>query len=95
MANNENIHLSIQVIGRVQGVFFRASTKKVADSLKINGTVANLIDGSVQIEAEGSESQLEQLIQWCRDGGPPHARVDDIQILDKGNLNMKGFKIIN
>ena len=51
----------IEVVGKVQGVFFRASTREVAEKLGISGTVRNLPNGSVLIHAEGSQSQLDQL----------------------------------
>ena len=68
-------HYNITVAGRVQGVFFRASTKTSADHLNIKGHVKNLPDGTVYIEAEGEEKDLEQFIQWCSQG-PKTARVD-------------------
>jgi acylphosphatase len=52
-------HWNIKVTGKVQGVFFRASTKAVADQLGVKGFVKNLSDGSVYIEAEGDEFALE------------------------------------
>ncbi|MFM9074987.1 MAG: acylphosphatase, partial [Bacteroidota bacterium] len=70
-------HISIRVFGRVQGVFYRASTFDVARNLNVNGFVRNEQDGSVFIEAEGDPEALEQLKEWCRHG-PPGARVDQV-----------------
>ena len=70
MANNDIIHLTIVVKGKVQGVFFRASTREKAESIGVNGSVRNLPDGSVQIEAEATRDQLNRLIEWCRGVGP-------------------------
>jgi acylphosphatase len=67
-------HFNIRVAGRVQGVFFRASTKSAADRLNINGFVRNERDGSVYIEAEGEEDNLEKFIEWCKEG-PSGAKV--------------------
>lgn len=78
-------HFNITVAGRVQGVFFRASTKTSADHLNIKGFVKNQSDGSVYIEAE--EKYLEKFIEWCKQG-PKAARVDTCEITD-GSL--KGF----
>ncbi len=64
-------HYDIRVSGIVQGVFFRASTKEKADSLKISGLVRNEPDGSVYVEAEGDEETLKQFIQWLHQGPPP------------------------
>ena len=66
------------VTGRVQGVFYRASTLEQAQQLGLVGWVANLSDGSVEINAEGREYALEELIAWCRQG-PPASRVDDVE----------------
>jgi acylphosphatase len=67
-------HFNIKVSGRVQGVFFRASTKSKAEELAIAGFVQNEPDGSVYIEAEGEEEKLDQFIAWCK-RGPELAEV--------------------
>lgn len=69
----------IIVKGRVQGVFFRASTVEKAETLDIRGRVENLADGSVRIAAEGAAKSLEKLIEWCADG-PAHATVESVEI---------------
>lgn len=66
------------VSGRVQGVFYRASTHEQAISLELKGWVRNLENGQVEWVAEGPESLLKQLIEWCRTG-PPAARVDAVE----------------
>ncbi|MDH3758797.1 MAG: acylphosphatase [Gammaproteobacteria bacterium] len=63
--------------GRVQGVFFRASTRTVAESLGITGHAINLPDGDVQVLACGEPAALDQLGDWLH-GGPAHARVDEV-----------------
>jgi acylphosphatase len=85
-------HLSIHVIGTVQGVFFRASAKQVADKLSLAGFVRNEPDGSVYIEAEGDENQLKQLVAWCRQG-PPRAQVLDVITKEAVVKNFKGFEV--
>jgi len=78
LATPTHKHLEIEVVGRVQGVFFRASTEEVARRLGLRGTVRNLSDGRrVAIVAEGNESDLKELLAWVRAGGPPLARVDE------------------
>lgn len=77
-------HLSILVSGRVQGVFFRAATKRKADELGITGFVRNQPDGSVYIEAEGDPDNLSVFESWCS-AGPPRAQVERVDI-KKGNL---------
>jgi acylphosphatase len=71
----------IRVIGRVQGVFFRASTKAKADELNIKGSVRNEPGGTVYIEAEGEPANMEQFVDWCRQG-PPRSRVDNLDVRD-------------
>lgn len=68
--------IEIFVRGRVQGVFYRDSTRRKARELGLVGTVRNLPDGSVEIVAEGSAASLEALLQWAR-LGPPAAEVKD------------------
>ncbi|MDQ4076382.1 MAG: acylphosphatase [Chloroflexota bacterium] len=71
------VHLFID--GRVQGVFFRASTREKARQLGVDGFVRNLRDGRVEIVAEGDEQALNRLIEWARNG-PPDAYVTEADI---------------
>ena len=68
----------ILVKGRVQGVYFRASTAQTATELGIRGHVENLTDGNVRIVAEGTTENLEKLIEWCGEG-PPRAKVESVE----------------
>ena len=61
--------------GRVQGVFFRASTQRKARELGLRGHARNLSDGRVEVLAVGEAQALEQLAEWLQHG-PPQARVD-------------------
>lgn len=63
------------VEGKVQGVFFRASTRAQAVSLGLHGWAKNLADGRVEVVAAGEPHALDALAQWLEDG-PPSARVD-------------------
>jgi len=71
--------VSIRVKGKVQGVWYRASAKTVADSLNLTGFVSNMTDGSVYIEVSGSASDISLFITWCNEG-PELARVDSIVV---------------
>jgi acylphosphatase len=82
-------HWNIKVTGKVQGVFFRASTKAVADQLGVKGYVKNLSDGSVYIEAEGDKFALESLLEFCGEG-PEKAEVDQVDYEESADL--KGFR---
>lgn len=85
-------HFDIQVKGKVQGVFFRASTKAKARELNINGYVQNQPDGNVYIEAEGNDDNLQKLIDWCH-YGPSAAKVDSVEF-EPGNVkNFSYFEI--
>jgi len=85
MNQNPEIQCRKYVVrGKVQGVFFRASTRDVARSLGVTGHAINLPDGSVEVLACGSAGALQSLRKWLRDG-PAHARVDS---LDEASLEM-------
>ena len=71
MKEAARVHLKVH--GRVQGVYFRASTVEEARRLRLTGWVMNCPDSSVEVVAEGEREQLEKLISWCR-SGPPGAR---------------------
>lgn len=87
------VHKDIQVYGKVQGVFFRKNTETKAFEFGIKGIVCNKPDGSVYIEAEGEEEQMEKFISWCRTG-PLGAIVRDIDIHEGVFKNYTGFKIM-
>ncbi len=84
--------LHIFVSGRVQGVFFRANTVKVANKLGIKGWVKNLSDGRVEIVAEGSEEKLREFVEWLKKG-PMLAKVTDLIIEEQTPTNeFKNFE---
>ena len=85
--------ITIIVKGKVQGVYFRQSTKNVAAQLQITGTVANLDDGSVSIDATGTMDQLQQLIDWTHKG-PEGAKVDQVKVTDVPLKEFDGFRIV-
>lgn len=85
-------HVSIHVAGKVQGVFFRATTKEKAGEFRINGTVRNNADGSVSIEAEGEDENLRRFIEWCKIG-PKFAHVERCELSEKPLQHFKGFLI--
>jgi acylphosphatase len=67
------------VRGRVQGVWFRASTAERATALGLRGRAENLPDGSVRVHAAGTPAALDALIAWLH-AGPPMARVDAVEV---------------
>ena len=80
------------VTGRVQGVFFRDSTRQVAESLQITGHAINLPDGSVEVLACGDPEALDQLANWLT-SGPPLAKVTHVNSETVDWQAMQGFRI--
>lgn len=73
----KRFHAIIQ--GRVQGVFFRATAREHAKALGLQGFAKNLPDRSVELDAQGDEESLRDLLNWCQHG-PPGARVDHVEV---------------
>ena len=69
-----NVRFRIIIEGRVQGVWFRDSTRREALSLGVTGWVKNRPDGMVEVLAEGPEDKVKALVGWCHHG-PPAAGV--------------------
>jgi len=80
------------VSGRVQGVFFRATTRDRARALGLSGWVRNLPDGRVEFAAEGEESSVQELLAFLR-VGPPGARVDELRFDWEPPRGEEGFYI--
>ena len=84
------------VVGKVQGVCFRASTQQQARRLHLNGHARNLPDGSVEVLASGSEDALNQLEHWLH-RGPAMARVDAVErrpaAVPAGSIDADAFHI--
>jgi len=74
----ENIRVGLIIEGRVQGVWFRESTRKEAARLGVCGWVRNRPDGTVEVLAEGPESEVRKLVAWCHHG-PTSARVTRVE----------------
>jgi len=83
---------SIVVKGRVQGVSFRFATHAKALKLQLTGWVKNLPNGDVQIEAEGTETNINSLIDWCY-VGPPLAKVEEVIAVETEVKEHRNFEI--
>ena len=70
----DNVRVRLIIEGRVQGVWFRESTRREAVSLRLSGWVKNLPDGAVEALIEGPGNQVKELISWCH-RGPASANV--------------------
>ena len=81
-----NSRVNVIISGRVQGVWFRASTKQKADQLGITGWVRNTSDGDVEAVFEGDEKTIQKMLNWCHQG-PPYARVENVKITKQSPSN--------
>lgn len=70
--------LHVFIDGMVQGVGFRQATARQARSLNLSGWIRNLPDGRVEAWFQGPESDVETMLEWCRNG-PALAEVRDVQ----------------
>lgn len=87
------VRAHIYVSGYVQGVFFRASMREVAQQYGVTGWVRNLPDGRVEAVLEGEEDKVLKVIEWSR-RGPPLAEVEDVQVIwEEYKGEFKDFRI--
>ncbi len=78
--------------GRVQGVFFRDTTRRRAESLGVAGWVSNRDDGAVEAVFEGAEDAVDALVELCR-RGPGRAEVTDLEVFDEEPEGLEGFRV--
>ena len=78
------VHVIIS--GRVQGVWFRASTKQKAEKLGLYGWVRNTPEGNVEAVFEGDDALVKEMIEWCH-YGPPLAKVVNIEVKNQEPIN--------
>jgi acylphosphatase len=79
MVNFMKVRAHVVIRGRVQGVFFRSETKDEAEKLGVSGWVRNTSDGKVEAVFEGEQENVQELIEFCKQG-PPGARVTGIDV---------------
>lgn len=87
---NKTIHFFVS--GRVQGVFFRAETRRRAEQDGITGWVRNLRDGRVEGTASGEETQLRQFSTWLQHG-PAYARVERVDVEELEFQEFPDFRV--
>ena len=88
------IRAHVWISGRVQGVFFRAHAKEMADELGLTGWVRNLPDGRVEAVFEGEEEALKRAIAWCK-RGPPLASVEKVEVrYEQPTGEFRDFRIL-
>ena len=82
----------VEVSGRVQGVFFREGTRRLASEHGVSGWVRNRPDGTVEAVFEGSPDAVAALVAWAR-AGPRHARVTGCEVHDEPVEGLGGFTV--
>lgn len=86
----ERMAIRCRISGRVQGVWFRASTREQALALGLDGYANNLPDGRVEVVACGDAASLERLRSWLQ-RGPAHASVERVECETVGDPGCRGF----
>jgi acylphosphatase len=88
----ERVRQRVVITGRVQGVFFRDSTRREAARRGVAGWVRNRGDGAVEAAFEGPPDEVEALVAFCR-RGPRGAVVDDVRTVDEEPQGLTGFEV--
>ena len=86
-----SVHLLIK--GKVQGVFYRATAKDMAQALDLKGWVKNTSEGDVEALATGSENAIHQFIEWCKKG-PAKAVVLSVNVTSISEKHFDDFRIM-
>jgi acylphosphatase len=93
MKEDKNSRAHVLVYGRVQGVFFRQNTQKLAQKLGLAGWVKNREDGGVEAVFEGEKEKVEKMIEWMKKG-PPLAWVEKVNVFwEEFKGDFKNFEI--
>jgi acylphosphatase len=80
------------VSGRVQGVFFRDTTRRRAESAGVAGWARNTPDGTVEAVFEGDPSAVEEMVEFCRQG-PGRAEVAGVEVFEEEPEGLEGFRV--
>jgi acylphosphatase len=78
--------------GRVQGVFFRDSTRRQSEKTGVAGWVRNRSDGAVEAVFEGDDDAVSQIVDWVREG-PGHADVERVEVTEEEPEGISGFHV--
>ena len=84
--------LHIIIKGKVQGVFYRDSAKKLADKLGLTGWIKNTHDGNVETMVSGDNQELDQFVQWCKIGSEK-SEVEDVRFDITDDIHFTTFTI--
>jgi acylphosphatase len=86
------VRYRVLITGRVQGVFYRDTCRRMAERHGVSGWVRNLPDGSVEAVFEGPDEDVRQLVDWSRQG-PPSAVVQDVRVQAEPAEGISGFQV--
>ena len=93
MQRDDRTRARVRVRGRVQGVFFRDSTRGKAEELGLSGYVMNTPDGDVEAVFEGPKEGVEEMVRWCGQG-PPQASVENVDVdYETPGDDLTGFEV--
>ncbi|HEX2149162.1 MAG TPA: acylphosphatase [Actinomycetota bacterium] len=92
MPADQPSRVHVLISGRVQGVFFRQETARLARAAGVSGWVRNLNDGRVEAVFEGDPAAVQSLVRWAR-SGPPMAFVEHVEIEEEAPGGESGFRI--
>ena len=82
----------VLVSGRVQGVYYRATTRETAQDQGVDGWVKNLDDGRVEAVFEGDEGDVEAMVEFCHEGSN-RANVTDVDVTYEDPEGLQGFEV--
>jgi acylphosphatase len=89
---DDTIRRHVTVSGRVQGVFFRDSTRERANAHGVSGWVRNRADGAVEAVLEGPAQGVERVLRFLQTG-PPQANVDQVDVREEPPEGLTGFSV--
>ena len=88
----EKKHCKLRITGKVQGVWYRASSRDKAAELGLAGFVRNDPDGSVYAEVEGPPAAVDRFIDWAKNG-PPRAEVEEVEVREDRPAGFDTFEV--
>ena len=93
LQKDDRTRARVRISGRVQGVFFRDSTREQAQELGLSGYVKNTPDGDVEAVFEGPKEGVEEMVRWCGQGPPP-ASVENVDVdYEPPGDDPRGFEV--
>ena len=92
MSESDRVRAHVFVSGRVQGVYYRASTRDAAREHGVDGWVRNLDDGRVEAVFEGDEDAVDAMCAWCETGSRA-AEVESVDVTMESPDRIEGFEV--